>query len=397
MESDLETKEKLRSIATFFTPECMPSTNRGFQLSPFEEERISRILPEAGKAARGEIAYPMVARIGLTTSCLHDCSGCLFADNQAKEKCFLDSSKFLTLLNGIHSLKVKLVDLSGGGEPTLHPEFKTFANMCIEDGFKLALSSNGTWTDPDLINLLSDGFSFIRINMDASSREVYDRIHRPTAPGEFQRMLDNLERLVAEREKRKAGLIIGGKVWLSQSNMNFLEETINLARDLGLDYIQFQIRRDTPESLASEQVRSVNQLIRELKHKFHSFLVYREFEEGEAPGRCLASNLQLTIDPKGNMYSCPYHPDRPDSVGLGNSFNQPVDKLWFDSEHKCEIDRQSMKVCSKQNCRWHVYDKMTRRRIKTRPGNWEFESSRYLSFLPKIIASVIVNTSKILY
>ena len=369
LESDTETKEKLRSIATFFKPEGITSTNRGFQLSPFEEERISRTLSEAGKVARGEIAYPTVARICLTTSCLHNCSGCHFANNRAKEKSFLDSSHFSVLLDEIHSLKVELVDLSGGGEPTLHPEFKTFARMCSEDGFKLALLSNGTWIDPDLINLLSDGFYFIRINIDASSGEVYDRIHRPIAPGEFQRMLDNLERLVAEREKGKAGLIIGGKVWISQSNMNFLEETTNLARDLGLDYIQFQTRRDTSESLTSEQIRSVDQLLQELKHKFHSFLVYEEFEEGEAPDRCLASSLQLTIDPKGNIYSCPYYPDRPDSVCLGNIFNQPADKLWFDSEQKSEIDRQSIKVCSKQNCRWHVYDKMLRCRIKTRSGN----------------------------
>jgi radical SAM protein with 4Fe4S-binding SPASM domain len=201
--------------------------------------------------------------------------------------------------------------------------------------------------------------------MDASNREVYNRIHRPAAPGEFQRILDNLEKLVAEREKRKAGLIIGGKVWISQANMNFLEETINLTKDLGLNYIQFQIRRDSSESLSMEQVRSVNQLLRELKHKFRSFLVYSEFEEGEASDRCLLSSLQLNIDPKGNIYSCPYYPDRSNSVGLGNIFSLPADKLWFDSEPKCEIDRHRIKVCSKRDCRWHVYDNILRRRIKS--------------------------------
>lgn len=332
LESDPETKEKLRSIATFFTPECMTLKNGGCQLSPFEEEIIRWILPEARRAVRGEIAYPAVARICLTNSCLHNCSGCLFADNRTKEKYFLDSNNFGTLLQGIHSLKVKLVDLTGGGEPTLHPRFKAFARMCSKEGFKLACLTNGTWTDPDLINLLSDGFSFIRINMDASNQEVYNRIHHPPAQGEFQRMLDNQEKLVMEKEKRKSDLIVGAKVWISQANMNFLEETTNLAKDMGLDYIQFQIRKDSSESLTSEQVRSVNQLLRELKHKFHSFLVYSEFEEGEAPYRCLVSNLQLTVDPKGNVYSCLFHPDRPDSVCLGNILNQPVDKLWFDSE-----------------------------------------------------------------
>jgi radical SAM protein with 4Fe4S-binding SPASM domain len=368
LETDPETKEKLRSIATFFTSEQMSSANGGEQLSPLDEERVSRILGEAEKVARGEIAYPSIVRIGLTTSCLHNCSGCHFANSRTKEKLFMDSDNFRTLLNALHSLKVDLVDLSGGGEPTLHPEFKALVNMFIDDGFKLAFLSNGTWTDPDIVDFISDRFSFIRINMDASSGKVYDRIHHPASPDEFQRLLGNLEGIVEGREKGKTGLIIGGKVWISQDNMNFLEVTTNLARDLGLDYIQFQIRRDSPESLTSEQVRSVDQLIRELKHKFRSFLIYRESEEGETPDRCWASNLRLTIDPEGNIYSCPFYPDQLDSVCLGNIFSQPVDKLWLDSEHKSDIDRQRMKVCSSRDCRWHVYDKILRRRIKTRPG-----------------------------
>ncbi len=363
LESDPETKEKLRNIATFFMLECTNSKNGGCQLSPFEDEKIRWILPEARKAIRGEIAYPTVARICLTTSCLHNCSGCLFADNRTKEKYFLDSNNFGTLLKGVLSLKVKLIDLTGGGEPTLHPEFKAFARMCTKEGFKLALLSNGTWTDPDLIDVLSDGFSFIRINMDASNQEVYNRIHRPTVQGEFQRMLNNLEKLVMEKEKRKSDLIVGAKVSLNQANMNFLDETINLAKDLGMNYIQFHIKRNDLEAILPEQVKSVDRLLLELKNIHRPFMVYGEVNEEETQDICWISELQLTIDPKGDIYSCPHYPDHLQATCLRSIFNEPTDKLWFSKEHINEIDHLNRKTCLERTCRWLSYDRLIRQRI----------------------------------
>lgn len=74
--------------------------------------------------------------------------------------------------------------------------------MGIKEKFKLSLLSNGVWLDQESIDLLIEGFSFLRVNLDAASDEVYNRIHRPPAPREFQKVLRNLEKIANLREKK---------------------------------------------------------------------------------------------------------------------------------------------------------------------------------------------------
>ncbi len=362
---DSEIKAKLRKTATFSPPGYILPNDQKDQRSPFEEEKLGLFLPEATKVMKGDIYRPTVARIYLSSICLHNCSGCFFGKDRKSGDAILSSGNFGKLLHGLHSLKIKLIDLTGGGEPTLYPEFITFVRMCMKGEFKLALLSNGTWTDRELTDLLVEGFSFIRVNLDASSGEVYDRIHHPPVRGEFQKILNNLEKIVSEREKRKSSLIVGAKVSLNQANMNYIEETINLAKDLGINYIRFHIRTNDLEAILPEQVKNVNKLLQELKNRYHSFLVYGEFEEKETQDRCWISNLQLTIDPKGDIYPCPHFTEQTDATCLGNIFNQPDDKQWFSSEHNNEIAYMAKKACSNRNCRWHRYDKLIHRMVKT--------------------------------
>ncbi|MFH1336073.1 MAG: radical SAM protein [Candidatus Zixiibacteriota bacterium] len=359
-------KERLRRIATFPASKSLSESNRKNLLSPFEEEKISLILAEVSKAREIYAIPPTIARIYLSSACYHNCSGCSFAHSQIGDKVFLSSDHFRKLIDDLPSMNIKLIDLTGGGEPTLHPQFIDFVKMCMKQKFQLALLSNGTWNDPRLIDILADGFSFIRVNLDASSGEVYDQIHRPPFRGEFQRMMNNLEKTISEREKRKSGLIIGAKVRLNQVNMNYVEGMITLAKDLGLDYIQFQINQNDLEALLPEQRKNVNEILNELKYPHHSQSIYGEFEEKETGDRCWASNLQLTIDSSGDVYSCPHFLDQTDASHLGNFLNQTMHDLWLGYDHKRRLKPTSMKACPVENCRWRFYDDVIRERNKTK-------------------------------
>jgi radical SAM protein with 4Fe4S-binding SPASM domain len=332
-------------------------------LSPWEKARIGRILPETQKILKGDIPYPVFARVCLSYTCKHNCLGCLYGSNRRKENVFMDSKNFGLLLDSLHSLKVEFIDLGGGGEPTLHPEFNKFAGMCIKEKFKLSLLSNGTWSDLKIIDLLTEGFSFLRVSLDADSDEVYNQIHRPFAPGEFQKMLGNLEKIASQKERRKSDLIIGAKVSLCQTNMNFIEEMINLTKDMGMDYIQFQIKNKTFDSLIPEQKREVNKLMKELKNRYHPFLVYGEFESKRFHGGCWLSSLHLIIDTKGNVCPCPHFPHHPAAISLGNIFTQEVDELWFGSKHRQVANCLREDDCPIKNCRWRFYNELVWQRV----------------------------------
>jgi radical SAM protein with 4Fe4S-binding SPASM domain len=362
LDLDFVTKDKLRRIATFQTSKSLSDSTRGNLLSPLEEEKIKRISTAVSKPTEASILSPTIVRIYLSSFCQHNCPGCFHDRSPITSKKFLSVGDFRKLLDDLLLLDIQMMDLTGGGEPTLHPQFIEFVKMCRDEKIKLALLSNGTWKDPRLIDLLADRFSFVRVNLDASSEEIYERLHRPPIGGEFQRMMNNLEMLIGEREKRKSALIVGAKVRLNQINMNYVEEMITLSRDLGLDYIQFQMQRKVPEELLAEQRRNVDEIIRELESRHQSLLILGEPHEGQTGDWCRASQAQLTINASGDVYSCPHFREHPNASYLGNLLRQSWHDLWLEFNKKCERDPASLKTCPVENCRWRFYDDMIQKR-----------------------------------
>jgi len=360
---DDEIKSKLERITTFVPESKAHQPPPKKSLSPFEQTKIKEILPEAEKMSRGDAPNPAFVRVYLSNTCKHNCMGCQYGSGQGSDDVFMDSSNFEKLLDHLHSLKVKSIDLSGGGEPTLHPEFGKFARRCMKEKLKLSLFSNGTWSDQGVIDLLTEGFSFVRVNLDASNDEVYDQIHRPSAPQEFQKMLSNLEKIISLREKKKSDLIVGAKARISQANMNFMEETINLVKDIGVDYIQLQIKNNGLDSLLPEQIRVVNEYLIELKSRYYPFLIYAELESKKLHKGCWLSFLNLIIDPQGDVYSCPHFPSNTAVTSFGNVFTQSAEKLWLGSEHIKIADHLKVNDCPVKECRWHFYDELVRRKI----------------------------------
>lgn len=355
-----EKEAELKGIATF-SPErnfCKPSQKQIF--APFEKAKIERILPGAKTIWKGDIPYPVTARVCLSYTCNHNCSGCLYGGDRKGKNVFMDSNSFSKLLHSLHSLEVRFIDLSGGGESTLHPEFDKFAEMCIKEKFKLSLLSNAASLSPKIVDLVVEGFSFLRVDLDASNDEVYNRIHHPPTPREFQKVLGNLERIVSEREGKKSDLVVGAKVWLCQTNMNFMEEMTRLAKDMGMDYIQFRINHKASDSLLSEQMRGVNKLIKELKDRYHPFEVYGEVETGKFRGGCWLSPVHLIINPWGDVYPCPHYPHHHEATCFGNIFTQSAEELWFGPEHKRTVEHLRQNNCQIKDCRWRIYNEFVR-------------------------------------
>ena len=355
-----EKEAELKAKATFSQERNIRQPGPKEKFSPFEKTMMERIFPEAKKISKGDLPYPALARVYLSYTCNHNCSGCLYGGDHKTENVFMDSNSFSRLLESLHSLKVKFIDLSGGGEPTLHPEFHKFAQMCIKEKFELSLLTNAASLDQKIAGLLVEGFSFLRVNLDASNDQVYNRIHRPPTPREFQKVLSNLEMIVSERERKRSGLILGAKLRLDQSNMNFMEEMTCLVKDIGLDYVQFRFNQKGFDSLLPEQTSGVSKLVKELENRYHPFEVYGEVESRKFRGGCWLSAIHLIINPSGDVYACPQYPYRQDATCFGNIFTQPADRLWFGPDHRRVVEHLRENDCPIKECGWHIYNDSVR-------------------------------------
>ncbi|MGB2804852.1 MAG: radical SAM protein [Candidatus Zixiibacteriota bacterium] len=352
---DRKKEAELKTVAVFPRAEAVHAPDPPGQLSPFDRAVIERWAAVKKRTPNEDVHYPVSACVCLSYTCAHNCSGCPHGSDRKGGNAFLDAGSFGKLLSCLHSLKVKFVDLRGGGEPTTHPEFHRFAQMCMREGFELSLLTNDTSLDSTTARLLVEGFSFLTINLDADNDEVYNQIHHPPDSGEFQRVLANIERVISEKERRESKLMVGTQIRLCQANVNYMEQMTRLVRDLGIDYVQFRINHWAFDRLLPDQIERVSQFISELKASFDPFPIYGEINSRKLSGGCPASLAHMIIGTAGDVYPCAHFARLPQVTSFGNIFTLPPDELWFGTQHKTVVRRLREYDCPIECCRWRVH------------------------------------------
>jgi len=290
--------------------------------------------------------------------CNHNCPGCSYAELNRKGNVFLESQNFAKLLKSLHSLEVKSIEFSGGGEPTLHPQFSELVLRTASEGFELGLSTNGSMLSGRIADVVVDHFTYIRVSVDASEMKVYNQIHSPPEIYGFQTILNNLEEVISKRNQKNSKLRVGAKALVCQANMNYLEEIVNLARDIGCDYVQFKPMRNAEGSLFPEQVTIVENLIESLQEKYYPFSVCGGALGSKTNMKCWLSPLHIVVDPLGDVYPCGHYQYRRESTRMGNLFKQPLEKIWFGRRHEEVIRDLRVEECNLYNCRWHYYNEI---------------------------------------
>jgi radical SAM protein with 4Fe4S-binding SPASM domain len=350
LDMDDKAIERIKATATFF-PAIYEGKEGGTPcIPPFEKAAIEHI----NRRLKGEQyhLYPSLAQVILPSPGEGDYSGNTSGDLYHTGGKFLTTADFCRLMQGLSSLRVGLVDFWSEGKPILHPDFHKFTQEFMGSGINLGLLTCATWSDGQTTEVVVDGFSFLRVILDASNDQVYNRIHRPGHPYLFQQVIKNIERVIHERDRRKSQLVVGAETQLTQANMNFTEEITGLARDLGMDYIQLRIG-SSRDSLLPEQVEMVKKLAEELKSVFHPFPVYAQIDTPRINSGCRLARFQLAVDATGEVHSCPCFRKKLSSRSFGNIFKQPIEKIWFNPRHRQVIESLERDSCKLIECRWH--------------------------------------------
>jgi MoaA/NifB/PqqE/SkfB family radical SAM enzyme len=85
-------------------------------------------------------ARPILVEISPTGYCNAKCSFCFFEDKHSKDK--IDTEVMLRTLEDLKTLGVQAINWTGGGEPSIHPDFAQFVKLAHKLGIKQGIFTN---------------------------------------------------------------------------------------------------------------------------------------------------------------------------------------------------------------------------------------------------------------
>jgi len=321
-------------------------------MNPLGSHKILSFYHEAKQILSGHIPPPRMVSFWPTTICNYNCSFCLYKHENREDHHVADTASTLRMIDDISRAGVKSLEFSGGGEPTLHPDFEKIAEHAIDCGLKLGLFTNGTNLDMDILK----DFRYVRIGLDAADYQTYEDIKRPRAKNAFETVCDNIRRFV----KTKNGFTrprIGVKFLLNNLNHQDTGDMLELGADLGVGYVQFKAEHNGPNTMDKKQVQMCEeQIVYERDMMMHDVDVFGSVLPRTENVKCFLSPTHTVIDPQGNCFVCCFL--RTPEYIIGNVFDRNFADFWGKNRHKDIVSSLTATTCSAWDCRWRRYNKI---------------------------------------
>lgn len=264
---------------------------------------------------------------------------------------------------------VKSVTWSGGGEPTLHPQFSEIIRYAATMGLDQGIYTNGANLSDDKAQALKRLFTFIYVSLDECR---WDSYKHSKGVDRFDDVCLNISKLVIAQGKAT----IGVGFLLHPGNVDDIAHMVALGRYLGVDYVQFRpiINYDqaAPSRLVEDTTwinRAINSLRAYAGDEFVQADTWRfeQYRDWRSHGykTCNWSALQTVITPNGKVWRCTNKRGVPDGL-LGDLAQDSFADIWQRSGGACQVNDRCRVMC-----RGHISNQ-TLDAIMTEPAHANF-------------------------
>lgn len=304
-------------------------------------------LNKIGRLKRNGFPAPIFVQWDLTNKCNLDCNFCFYhlyklSDWKVEDTIDLDVAR--KTLDDLKEMGVKAIEFTGGGEPLIHPYFKEIVTKAKELGFECSLVTNGVLLNDEIIELIKD-FKWVRISVDAASRDIYNKVKRRDL---FVEVIDKLCRLI---DRKDENTVVGISFIVCPDNYISIYSAAVMAKDLGCENIRFSMAM-TPEGnkmfdgiweICVEQINKAKELENDDFNVFSFSNRINDLENKTKSGPCYYADLVGVIAANGAIYPCcRLKDDTP--FNLGNINDTPFNKIWYGGKRK-KLIRTVRKDC----------------------------------------------------
>lgn len=333
--------------------------------------------------ATGKTSAPVNVEIDLSNRCSLGCEWCHFAYTHTrgplagaqKPPGHIDGGDLMTyrlaerILVQLQAAGVKSVTWTGGGEPTLHPQFEDVIALASSCGLEQGLYTHGGHITPERAMLLKRVCTWVYVSLDECDAESY-RAHK--GANRFIAACDGV-RMLAQVD---GAATIGVGFLVHSGNWRRLADMHTLGRELGADYIQFrptiEYAQDNPSAPAEDTGWMDDAIAALRKYEEDPFVSvdiprFKQYRDWQGHGyrTCNWSALQTVITPNGKVWTCVNKRERSDAL-LGDLSCESFAQVWDRVGMPCAVN-ESCRIM----CRGHVAN-LTLEHVLRRPEHENF-------------------------
>lgn len=316
---------------------------------------------------RGEHVAPVHVHFILSDLCNQDCDWCayrmsgytsnqLFADPEGNRnpKRMLPGAKAEELIRSFAKVGVKAVEFTGGGEPSVHPDFDRLINLTVDLGMSAAVVSNGVLVRRKVSPETAKRVAWWRISLDAATEETYIKTRRvPT--GHFAAAQETVRWLA---ELKQPGQIIGTGFVVSRDNWHEAYRGVEMAKLLGADNVRMSALFSTEgaryyDAFYQDARKEVLSAVKDF-HAPPNFRVFQRFSEklndlqlsNPDYSECGYERLVTYVAGDQNVYRCCVYSYN-DRGLLGSVKDQTFEQMWFSDEVRTKLETFDARGCER--------------------------------------------------
>ncbi len=302
-----------------------------------------------------ESFIPQHMSVELTSGCNLRCIYC-YRDSGPQMGPFLSGKQLINILEELHQSGLRSVELTGG-EPLLHPQFRAVLDFCAKQLDRVALLTNGTLIDKEIARELGQRREkvLVQVDLDGPVPNVHDALRG--VQGAFVRAKYAIKLLAEHGVSTRVAMNV------TKDNLNYIEDTLLLAKSLGATWFIFTPMLDVGRGKNIDTVFSVEQVeymgclsqhFYEEHGSFFSYLKPDVFRARfEADRNCGAGQRAVVLGPTGKVRPCPLLPEEYLTIGdlttksVFEVFSNPVmSKLY-------ELESPRERICGE--CEYALY------------------------------------------
>lgn len=316
---------------------------------------------------KGTVTAPIYVRVKPTNRCNHDCFFCVYKASFSgmhelapdRESDYsgpvseLTTAKLMEILEDFHTMGVKAVTYSGGGEPLMHNSIVKVMERTLELDIDLSIITNGQLLMGERAKALARA-KWVRVSVDYQNAEEMAK-HRNVPKRMFEALLDNLRKFSALKDPT-CNLFLNYIV--HKGNCDGLLEAAHLFKSCGAENVRFspmwipdmQAYHAPIKAKVEEQLKAAQALC---DSRFDVNSTYDLTSSAHSTKRsyhkCLFMQIVPVIAADGNVYAC--HNKAYDAKGMvGSLANQRFAQLWFSPETKHFFETLDPTVACHHQC-----------------------------------------------